>query len=141
MPESIDWPPPHTPRLPGRRRRRFFIILAVLAAVFFGGRTALSYYVDVLLSLIHIFSIVLPQNCSGEGNLGGIGNPAERCRLRRHGSVPQRYIPEKKPDDLVVSQFVAGVERELIERTSSGRLVTMGRNLSTALSRKLGYEH
>jgi hypothetical protein len=48
MPESIDWPPPHTPRLPGRRRRRFFIILAVLAAVFFGGRTALSYYVDVL---------------------------------------------------------------------------------------------
>jgi uncharacterized protein len=48
MPESIDWPPPHTPRLPGRRRRRFFILLAVLAAVLFGGRTALSYYVDVL---------------------------------------------------------------------------------------------
>src|SRR5271155_4229059 len=48
MPESIDWPPPHTPRLPGRRRRRFFLLLAVLAAVLFGGRTALSYYVDVL---------------------------------------------------------------------------------------------
>jgi hypothetical protein len=47
MPESIDWPPPHTPHLP-RRRRRFFLLLAVLAAVFFGGRTALSYYVDVL---------------------------------------------------------------------------------------------
>ncbi|HKM86661.1 MAG TPA: UPF0182 family protein [Terriglobales bacterium] len=47
MPESIDWPPPRTPRTP-RRRRRFFLILAVLAAIFFGGRAALSYYVDVL---------------------------------------------------------------------------------------------
>ena len=45
MPESIDWPPPHPPR---RRRRRFLLILAVLAGIFFGGRTALSYYVDVL---------------------------------------------------------------------------------------------
>jgi uncharacterized protein len=44
MPESIDWPPTHPPR----RRRRFFVILAVLAGIFFGGRTALSYYVDVL---------------------------------------------------------------------------------------------
>ena len=34
---------------PPRRRRRFFlIILAVLAGIVFGGRTALSYYVDVL---------------------------------------------------------------------------------------------
>jgi uncharacterized membrane protein (UPF0182 family) len=47
MPESIDWPPPHLPRTP-RRRRRLFAILVVLAAIFFGGRTALSYYVDVL---------------------------------------------------------------------------------------------
>src|SRR5712675_213528 len=40
MRESIDWP---------RRRRRFFLlILAVLAGIFFGGRAALSYYVDVL---------------------------------------------------------------------------------------------
>jgi uncharacterized protein len=46
MPESIDWPPPHQAR--PRRRRRFLLILAVLAVVFFGGRTALSYYVDVL---------------------------------------------------------------------------------------------
>jgi uncharacterized membrane protein (UPF0182 family) len=44
MPESIDWPPPHPPR----RRRRLLLILAVLAAIFFGGRTVLSYYVDVL---------------------------------------------------------------------------------------------
>src|SRR5450755_2416305 len=47
MPESIDWPPPHLPRTP-RRRRRLFAILVVLAAIFFSGRTALSYYVDVL---------------------------------------------------------------------------------------------
>ena len=45
MPESIDWPPPRPPR---RRRRRFLLILAVLAGIVFGGRTALSYYVDVL---------------------------------------------------------------------------------------------
>ncbi|MFY9907303.1 MAG: UPF0182 family protein [Terriglobales bacterium] len=43
-PESIDWPLPPPPR----RRRRFIIILVVLAAILFGGRTALSYYVDLL---------------------------------------------------------------------------------------------
>jgi uncharacterized protein len=45
MPETIDWPGMHSPR---RRRRFFLLILAVLAVIFFGGRTALSYYVDVL---------------------------------------------------------------------------------------------
>src|SRR5882762_9239904 len=45
MPESIDWPRTHSPR---RRRRFLLLILAVLAVIFFGGRTALSYYVDVL---------------------------------------------------------------------------------------------
>src|SRR6266576_6433912 len=45
MPETIDWPGMHSPR---RRRRFFFLILAVLAVIVFGGRTALSYYVDVL---------------------------------------------------------------------------------------------
>jgi len=44
MPESIDWPRAHPPR----RRRRFLLILAVLFGVVFGGRAALSYYVDVL---------------------------------------------------------------------------------------------
>jgi len=49
MPESIDWPPPTHPRMyPPRRRRLFLIILAVFAAIFFGGRNALSYFVDVL---------------------------------------------------------------------------------------------
>jgi uncharacterized membrane protein (UPF0182 family) len=47
MPESIDWPPPLHPARP-RRRRRFLIIFVVFAAIVFGGRTALSYYVDVL---------------------------------------------------------------------------------------------
>src|SRR3977135_3401435 len=45
MPESIDWPRMHPPR---HRRRFFLLILAVLAGIFFGGRAALSYYVDVL---------------------------------------------------------------------------------------------
>src|ERR1700687_1826523 len=45
MPESIDWPRTHPPR---RRRRFFLLILAALAVIVFGGRTALSYYVDVL---------------------------------------------------------------------------------------------
>src|SRR5438874_1803786 len=44
MPESIDWPRMHPPR----RRRRFLLILAVLGVILFGGRTALSYYIDVL---------------------------------------------------------------------------------------------
>ena len=48
MPESIDWPPTHPRTHPPRRRRRFLLILAVLAGIVFGGRTALSYYVDVL---------------------------------------------------------------------------------------------
>src|SRR5580658_2346583 len=48
MPESIDWPPTHPRTQPPRRPRRFLLILAVLAGIFFGGRTSLSYYVDVL---------------------------------------------------------------------------------------------
>ena len=50
MPESIDWPPPISPRPPYRpsHRRRFLFIFIFLAVIFFGGRTALSYYVDVL---------------------------------------------------------------------------------------------
>jgi len=44
MPESIDWPQMRPPR----SRRRFLLILAVIAVIFFFGRTALSYYVDVL---------------------------------------------------------------------------------------------
>ncbi len=48
MPESIDWPPNHPRTYPPRRRRRFLLILAVFAGIFFGGRTALSCYVDVL---------------------------------------------------------------------------------------------
>src|SRR5580765_6922004 len=45
MPESIDWPRMHPTR---HRRRLFLLILAVLAVIVFGGRTALSYYVEVL---------------------------------------------------------------------------------------------
>jgi uncharacterized membrane protein (UPF0182 family) len=46
MPPSIDWPrmAPSQPR----RNRTFVLILVVLAVIFFGGRTVLSYYVDVL---------------------------------------------------------------------------------------------
>ncbi len=44
MPTSIDWPLKN----PQRRRRRFFILLAVLAVIVFGGRTAVSYFVDLL---------------------------------------------------------------------------------------------
>ncbi len=46
MPESMDWPRLQPP--PRRNRRRVFLIAAVIAGIFFGGRTALSYYVDVL---------------------------------------------------------------------------------------------
>ncbi len=47
MPESMDWPRLQPP--PRRHRPRFFlIIIIVLGAIVFGGRTAVSYYVDVL---------------------------------------------------------------------------------------------
>ena len=45
MPQSVDWPRRGRSQ---RRRRPFVLILVVLALIFFGGRTALSYYVDLL---------------------------------------------------------------------------------------------
>ena len=45
MPQSVDWPRRGRSQ---RRRRQFVLILVVLALIFFGGRTALSYYVDLL---------------------------------------------------------------------------------------------
>jgi len=48
MTESIDWPPTHAARPRRRRRLLLLLILAVLAVIFFGGRTALSNYVDLL---------------------------------------------------------------------------------------------
>src|SRR5216683_693942 len=48
MPESIDWPPAHPRTHPPRRRRRFLVILAVFVGISFGGRSALSNYVDLL---------------------------------------------------------------------------------------------
>jgi uncharacterized protein len=44
MRESIDWPRMRPPR----GRRRLLLIPVVLAGIVFGGRAALSYYVDVL---------------------------------------------------------------------------------------------
>ena len=44
MPTSIDWPL----KSPRRRRRRFLLILAALAVVVLCGRTAVSYFVDLL---------------------------------------------------------------------------------------------
>jgi uncharacterized membrane protein (UPF0182 family) len=46
MPESIDWSPTRAAR--PSRRRRLVLILAVLAVILFGGRNALSNYVDLL---------------------------------------------------------------------------------------------
>jgi uncharacterized membrane protein (UPF0182 family) len=43
MRESVDWPHPQP-----TRRRFLLLILVVLVVIVFGGRTALSYYVDVL---------------------------------------------------------------------------------------------
>ena len=47
MPESIDWPHKALPS-PPRRRRTLLFLIAVLAVVVFGGRTAVSYWVDLL---------------------------------------------------------------------------------------------
>jgi uncharacterized protein len=44
LPETIDWQPTR----PKRRRRPLILILAIIAFIAFGGRTALSYCVDLL---------------------------------------------------------------------------------------------
>ena len=46
MPESIDWPLKTQPARP--RRRIFIFLVAIAAVILFGGRTALSYWVDLL---------------------------------------------------------------------------------------------
>src|SRR5260221_11193505 len=45
MQDLVELPRTHSP---GRRMRFFLLMLAVLAVILLGGRTALSYYVDVL---------------------------------------------------------------------------------------------
>jgi hypothetical protein len=45
LPDFIDWPQATPPR---RRRRLFIAVAAVVACIFLGGRTALSYWVDLL---------------------------------------------------------------------------------------------
>jgi uncharacterized membrane protein (UPF0182 family) len=61
MHESVDWPRLLPPRR--RHRRHFFIVLAILLAIIFGGRTALSYYVNALwfesLGYVDVFRKVL----------------------------------------------------------------------------------
>jgi len=46
MPQSIDWPPPRLGN--PRSRRPALFLLFLLAIIFFGGRSILSYYVDLL---------------------------------------------------------------------------------------------
>ena len=45
MPDYIDWPQTNPPR---RRRRLLIIAIAFVLCIVFGGRTALSYWVDLL---------------------------------------------------------------------------------------------
>jgi uncharacterized protein len=45
--DTIDWPPPRSPR-PSRRRGGRLFVLAVLAILVLGGGTTLSYYVEAL---------------------------------------------------------------------------------------------
>ena len=46
MPETIDWPLHTQPAKP--RNFRFLILIAIVAIILLGGRTALSYWVDLL---------------------------------------------------------------------------------------------
>jgi uncharacterized protein len=46
MPDTIDWPPKTDRPRPGGRI--LIILIALIALVFFGGRTAISYWVDLL---------------------------------------------------------------------------------------------
>jgi len=69
MHESIDWPRPPRPR---NRRRFFIIILVILAVIFFGGRTSLSYYVDLLwFRSLGLWARLLENTEPSVGNLRG----------------------------------------------------------------------
>src|ERR1035441_1675878 len=46
MPETINWPKLTSP--PRRSRRGLLFLIAVVAVLVLGGRTALSYWVDLL---------------------------------------------------------------------------------------------
>jgi len=46
MPETINWPKSTSPRR--RSRRGLLFLIAVVAVLLLGGRTALSYWVDLL---------------------------------------------------------------------------------------------
>jgi uncharacterized protein len=65
MPQSIDWPRVQSPR----RRRRFFIIVIILAVIFFGGRSGLSYYVDLLWFRSLGYGEVFWKNLSLQGGI------------------------------------------------------------------------
>src|ERR1700689_5970359 len=47
MPETIDWPMGGK-RQPQRSRLAVYLFLAVVILIFVGGRTAISYWVDLL---------------------------------------------------------------------------------------------
>jgi uncharacterized membrane protein (UPF0182 family) len=65
MPQSIDWPRVQSPR----RRRRIFIVVIILAVIFFGGRSALSYYVDLLWFRSLGYGEVFWKNLSLQGGI------------------------------------------------------------------------
>jgi len=46
LPDTITWPKPIQPSQP--RRGRFFLLIAIVAVIVFGGRAALSFWVDLL---------------------------------------------------------------------------------------------
>jgi len=60
MPTTIDWPPKNAPR---NRGLRFFLILLAIFVVIIAGRSALSYFVDLLwfrsLGYASVFSTTL----------------------------------------------------------------------------------
>jgi hypothetical protein len=135
MPESIDWPPKHPPQ---QRRRRFIIILVVLAAVLLGGRTALSYYVDVLwfgsLGYVSVFwktlslqwGVFAAFTAATFLILYGVFLSLKRAHLPDLPSGHTVYIggrPLKLPVEPVLRLIALGVSLVIAAATGAGMMV------------------
>jgi len=135
MPESIDWPPKHPAP---QRRRRFIIILVVLAAVLLGGRTALSYYVDVLwfgsLGYVSVFwktlslqwGVFAAFTAATFLILYGVFLALKRAHLPDLPSGHTVYIggrPLKLPVEPVLRLIALGVSLVIAAATGAGMMV------------------
>ena len=87
MPETIDWPMSSRPR---SLQLLVYLFFAVIILIFIGGRTVISYWVDLLwFSSLGFASVFWKTLQPRVGNL--------RCLRCAHLSDPLRGVPRPPP--------------------------------------------